>query len=106
MLLQKDQEARVVLGDNNGMEALQGRSGGNRPDDGFADEQLGLESPIHPLGIKPSGNKLLSPGTTDAREAIGFLQALPDGTSTLLWTHCRFQLTVRSRGFVTTPGIP
>ncbi|KAF3762430.1 hypothetical protein M406DRAFT_99040 [Cryphonectria parasitica EP155] len=45
---------------------------------GLTDEQVGLESPIHPLGIKPSGNKLLAPGTTDAREAIGTFQALPD----------------------------
>lgn len=39
----------------------------------------GLESPVHPLGIKPLGNKLLSNETTDAREAIGAFRALPDG---------------------------
>lgn len=56
------------------------------------DEQLGLESPIHPLGIKPSGNKFLSTGTIDAREAIGAFQALPDGMATsdelsYTWRH-------------------
>lgn len=45
----------------------------------LTDDQTELESPIHPLGIKPLGNKLLSNETTDAREAIGAFQALPDG---------------------------
>lgn len=80
MLLKKDHDARIVLGDH-GMEAFQSRSGsGHMLDDGLTDDQLGLESPIHPLGIKPSGNKLLSAGVSDARDAIGAFQALPDGT--------------------------
>lgn len=70
---------------NNGVEAILGSSGGSghRLEEGLVNEQLGLESPIHPLGIKPSGNKLLSTGTPDAREAIGAFQALPDGTDML-----------------------
>lgn len=86
MLLRSDSEARIVQG-HNGREPVQSSAG-----EGFGreqpqlitltDEQLGIESPIHPLGIKPSGNKLLSTGTTDAREAIGAFQALPDGMAT------------------------
>lgn len=92
MLLRSDPEARIVPG-HNGREPVQSGA-----EEGFGseqesqliitltDEQLGLESPIHPLGIKPSGNKLLSTGTTDAREAIGAFQALPDGMPTFVTT--------------------
>lgn len=80
MLLKRDQEARIVLGDNG--VGVQGRGGGYGLEIGLTDDQLGLESPIHPLGIKPSGNKLLSAGISDARDAIGAFQALPDGTET------------------------
>lgn len=84
MLLRKDHETRIVLRDDSGMEALQVGGGGGYAleDDGLTGDQLGLESPIHPLGIKPSGNKLLSAGISDARDAIGAFQALPDGTET------------------------
>lgn len=51
----------------------------NGSDNQLTDDQLGLESPIHPLGIKPLGNKLLSNEATDARDAIGAFRALPDG---------------------------
>lgn len=83
MLLRSDPGAQIVPG-NNGIEAIQG-GGGNGPEHGLMDQQpeLGLESPIHPLGIKPSGNKLLSTGMPDAREAIGAFQALPDGMNML-----------------------
>lgn len=81
MLLRSDPEAQIVPGDN-GLEQVQGGGGyGRDPERQLTDEHLGLESPIHPLGIKPSGNKLLGAGTTDAREAIGAFQALPDGTA-------------------------
>lgn len=87
MLLQKDQEIQIVLGNNNGVEAVHSR-GGSGGDYGLENEltedQLGLESPVHPLGIKPLGNKLLSLGTSDARDVIGAFQALPDGTEDLL----------------------
>lgn len=80
MLLRSDPRGQIVQ-DNNGIEAIQsGR--GNGLEHAHVDG-IGLESPIHPLGIKPSGNKLLSPGTPDAREAIGAFQALPDGTNML-----------------------
>lgn len=87
MLLRSDQEARIVLGDNNDQNFVQETGHGESGlENGLTDEQneLGLESPIHPLGIKPSGNKLLSTETTDAREAIGAFQALPDGTENLV----------------------
>lgn len=79
MLLRSDPKGQIVP-ENNGIEVIQSASGYGLEQDGHLDEQLGLESPIHPLGIKPSGNKLLFPGTLDAREAIGAFQALPDGT--------------------------
>lgn len=89
MLLRNDPEARIVPW-HNGHEPVQsGAAGGSGREqesqltaDTLTDEQLELESPVHPLGIKPSGNKLLSTGTTDAREAIGAFQALPDGMAT------------------------
>lgn len=85
MLLRNDPRGQIVPEDN-GIEAIQSGRGYGL-DHAQVDEQLGLESPIHPLGIKPSGNKLLSPGTPDAREAIGAFQALPDGMNMLpLWT--------------------
>lgn len=82
MLLRNDQEARIVLGDNNGAGMVHSR--GYRLESEPVDHQIGLESPIHPLGIKPLGNKLLSDATADAREAIGAFQALPDGTDMLV----------------------
>lgn len=78
MLLRSDPKGQIVP-ENNGIEAIQSASGYGLEHE-HLDEQFGLESPIHPLGIKPSGNKLLSPGTPAAREAIGAFQALPDGT--------------------------
>lgn len=77
MLLRSDPNGQIVP-ENNGIEAIQSASGYGLEHEPL-DEQIGLESPIHPLGIKPSGNKLLFPGTPDAREAIGAFQALPDG---------------------------
>lgn len=85
MLLRSDQEARIVPGDNNGVGTVHGHSRGYRLENELVDDQIGLESPIHPLGIKPAGNKLLSDGTADAREAIGAFQALPDGTDMICW---------------------
>lgn len=73
MLLRSDPGAQMLPGNS-------GRRHG-QDDPQSPEDQLGLESPIHPLGIKPSGNKLLSAGTVDAREAIGAFQALPDGTA-------------------------
>lgn len=86
MLLKSHQEARILLGGNNGAGVIESGGGGGEQHSLQAeptDDTLGIESPIHPLGIKPSGNKLLSTGTTDAREAIGTFQALPDGMALL-----------------------
>lgn len=110
MLLRKDQEARVVLGDNNSMEVVQGGGGGGGYglENGLTDDQLGLESPIHPLGIKPLGNKLLSAGISDARDAIGAFQALPDGTETCYVLKAVVQSSTNSciyRASHTTLGI-
>lgn len=78
MLLKSDKEAQNALGGNNSVDAMPAVT---RPDseDQLTDDQPALESPIHPLGIKPMGNKLLSNETTDTRQAIGVFQALPDG---------------------------
>lgn len=85
MLLRSDPGAQIVPGDN-GIQASQGGGRHSLDQGSVMDEQYDLESPVHPLGIKPSGNKLLSTGTPDAREAIGAFQALPDGTDLLrLW---------------------
>lgn len=78
MVLSTDEEAQNVLSGNKSVDII---PVGTSPDleNQLTDDQLGLESPIHPLGIKPLGNKLLSNETTDAREAIGVFQTLPDG---------------------------
>lgn len=82
MLLKSAEEAQVVLRGNNSAGIM--ADTGHELDHESTDDQLGLESPIHPLGIKPLGNKLLSNETTDAREAIGAFQTLPDGTDILI----------------------
>lgn len=79
MLLNTEEEAQNVLRGSDSMGVI---SGITRTDSEhqLTDDGPELESPIHPLGIKPLGNKLLSNETTDAREAIGGFRALPDGT--------------------------
>lgn len=99
MLLKSDPDARIVHSGSNGAGVIENGSE-HLVQAESTNDTLGIESPIHPLGIKPAGNKLWSIGTTDAREAIGTFQALPDGmqfshprspTTTTVATHVRFQ---------------
>lgn len=85
MLLKADKEAQNALRDINRVDVMPVITRSDSEDQ-LTDDQPELESPIHPLGIKPLGNKLLSNETTDAREAIGVFQALPDGMRRL--TRC------------------
>lgn len=79
MLLKTEEEAQNALGGSDGVGVTSGIISTDSEHQ-LTDDGPELESPIHPLGIKPLGNKLLSDETTDAREAIGGFRALPDGT--------------------------
>lgn len=78
MLLKIEKEDPIIQMDTVSVDIVPVTTGSGSEDQ-LADGQPELESPIHPLGIKPLGNKLLSSEATDARDAIGVFQALPDG---------------------------
>lgn len=55
------------------------RSYESRPADGDSSDSV----PMHPLGLKPLGNRYMITGPT-ARESLGSLQSLPDETILVL----------------------